>query len=64
MKEPMPYKIISRSELRQGYYMARKAGQQKDCKFRHLLEKLDSLFPRIDHQTFLSIVKYLARRLI
>ncbi|UPA19095.1 hypothetical protein bpuCAU1_001306 (plasmid) [Borrelia puertoricensis] len=29
--------------------------QQKDCKFRHLLDQLDSLFPRVDHQTFLSI---------
>ncbi|AMR76157.1 hypothetical protein A0V01_06060 (plasmid) [Borrelia hermsii] len=32
-----------------------KPGQQKDCKFRHLLESLDALFPRVDHQTFLSI---------
>ncbi|AHH10014.1 Hypothetical protein BPA_0047100 (plasmid) [Borrelia parkeri SLO] len=32
-----------------------KALQQKDCKFRHLLDQLDSLFSRVDHQTFLSI---------
>ncbi|WP_246938485.1 hypothetical protein [Borrelia coriaceae] len=32
-----------------------KAGQQKDCKFRQVLDQLDLLFPRVDGGAFLSI---------
>ncbi|ACH93794.1 hypothetical protein [Borrelia duttonii] len=32
-----------------------KSGIQKDCKFKNLLDQIDSLFARVDQSTFLSI---------